>query len=79
LPFLCLTVVRQVRASWNSALRICGFYLALPAWLAVTTYFPPRFQKYRVAPRLGADNVRRRILMGLRDQTALAIAETQRL
>jgi hypothetical protein len=34
-----------------------------------------RFQKYRVAPRLGTDTVRRRILLRLRNQTALAIIE----
>ncbi len=77
LPFrlLCLAFARQVGASWNSALRPGTRRIGLPAWLAAITSSPPRFRKYHVAPRLGTDNVRRRILLRLRDQTALAITE----
>jgi len=35
-----------------------------------------RFQKYRVAPRLGADKVRRRILLGLREETTRILSGT---
>lgn len=35
-----------------------------------------RFQKYRVAPRLGTDTVRRRLLRGLHEQTTLTATET---
>ncbi len=35
-----------------------------------------RFQKYRVAPRLGTDTVRRRLLRGLHEHAPLAATET---
>jgi len=75
---LFLAFARQVGASWNSALRICGSRIGLPARLAAIASSPPRFRKYHVAPRLGTDNVRRRILLRLRDHTALAITEIHR-
>jgi len=75
LRLLYLAFARQVRASWNSALRIAKRRIGLPAWLAAMTSSPPRFRKYHVAPRLGTDNVRRRILLRLRDQTTLAITK----
>lgn len=35
-----------------------------------------RFQKYHVAPRLGTDKVRRRILLGVREATARILSGT---
>jgi len=73
---LCLAVARQVRASYHSALRIGKRYLGLPAWLVAMASSPLRFQKYRVAPRLGTDTVRRRLLFRLDQNAPLAATET---
>lgn len=45
-------------------------------WIRATFGSNIRFRKYRVAPRLGTDTVRRRLLLQLRGQTSLAITET---
>ena len=76
LGLLCSTVARQVRASYHSALRISSLRISLPAWLAAVAFSPLRFQKYRIAPRLGTDTVRRRLLLSLHQHPAFPATET---
>ena len=79
LPMLglrCLAVARQVRALYHSALRMGNRRIGLPAWLVAMASSPLRFQKYRVAPRLGTDTVRRRLLIRLDQNALLPVTET---
>ena len=76
LGLLCSAVARQVRASYHSALRICSLRIGLPAWLAAMASSPLRFQKYRIAPRLGTDTVRRRLLSKLHQHAPFSATET---
>jgi hypothetical protein len=46
------------------------------AWIGVAADRNIHFQKYRVAPRLGTDTVRRRLLLRLHQQAPLAATET---
>jgi hypothetical protein len=67
----CATFVMRIAAGLRAGLRSGS-----AAWFVGSSQPEIRLQKYRVAPRLGTDTVRRRILRQLRAQTALAITET---
>ena len=67
---------KLVRASWNSALRLGRLIGSRLASLAAVRTAPHRFQKYRVAPRLGTNAVRQRLLLGLNAHAPFTATET---
>jgi hypothetical protein len=54
-----------------------GLFTVRVHWLRTAFQADIRFQKYHVAPRLGTDTVRRRLLLGLSTHATLAATETR--
>ena len=74
LRLILRTQPRSVRRRLIGLLtRLRGVYFA---WINPVFRRNIRFQKYRVAPRLGTDTVRRRLLFRLDQNAPLAATET---
>ena len=62
----------QLRASWGR-LEVLRRILSQLRWFGDGRV---RFEKYRVAPRLGTNTVRQRLLRGIQAHTRVAATET---
>jgi len=75
--FAWFAVHLNCRFAVQSFARLLGQWRAFwRAGIQIATRDNLRFQKYRVAPRLGTNTVRQRLLLGLHTRAALAATET---